>query len=239
MDEELEQAADERGDGESHETALAEMRMPPIRLRLEPVAERDAADDRAEIEKARSHRGHAENVFRVQHSHDERGERDEQDERKHDPRELNRERGLLGRKSGRENLNEHRRADDPEHRERAHENNGERGDLAGESPGGGVAVGGDATREGRDESGRKRAFGEEIAQHVGRAERGQKRVHVARSAEERREDDFAEQTQNAAAQNGDADDAGRARADAFVWTRGRCHGRNTTAEWQLTKAKSM
>ena len=64
-------------------------------VRIEPVTERDAADDRADIEKARSHRRHAEDIFRVQHSHDQRRERDEQDEREHDPREQNRQRSLF------------------------------------------------------------------------------------------------------------------------------------------------
>ena len=75
---------------EPDQSALAEMRMPPVRLRIEPVAKRHAADDRADIEEARSHRRNSEDVLRVQHSHDERGERNEKDERKHDPRQQDR-----------------------------------------------------------------------------------------------------------------------------------------------------
>ena len=48
-------------------------------VRIEPVAEYDTGHDRAEIEEARGHRRHAEHVARVQHSHDERGERHHQD----------------------------------------------------------------------------------------------------------------------------------------------------------------
>ena len=81
---------------ETNQRATAEMR-------IEQPAKADAADDRAEIEKARSHRRHAENILRVQHSHDERGERDEENERKHDPREQDRELRLVRREPGREN----------------------------------------------------------------------------------------------------------------------------------------
>src|SRR5204862_7792077 len=79
LDRELEQTSDERSNGQSHESALAEMRMAPVGLGLEPVAEGDAADDRAEVEEARSHGRHAENIPPVQHSHYERGQRHEQD----------------------------------------------------------------------------------------------------------------------------------------------------------------
>ncbi len=100
----LEQAADQRSQCQSHKTALAELRVPPVGLRLEPTAERDAADDRAEIEKARGHRRHAKNVLRVEHPHHQRGQRDQQDERIHDPREQDRERRLFGPKPGSEDM---------------------------------------------------------------------------------------------------------------------------------------
>ena len=44
-----------------------------------------------------------------------------------------------------------------------------------------------------DERGGERAFGKKIAQHVGRAERGQERVHVFARAEKRGENHFANQ----------------------------------------------
>ena len=103
LHEQLQETAEQSPEREPDQTALAKVRMPPVRLRIEPIAKRHAADDRADIEKARSHRRHAENIFRVQHSHDERGERDEEDEREHDPREQDREGGFLGGKTGREN----------------------------------------------------------------------------------------------------------------------------------------
>ena len=51
------------------------------------LRERHAADDRAEVKKRRRHRGHAENVLRIEHPHHERRERYHRDEGKHDPRE--------------------------------------------------------------------------------------------------------------------------------------------------------
>ena len=184
-------------------------------LRVEPVAKRHATDDRADIEEARSHRRNAENIFRVQHSHDERGERDEEDEREHDPREQDREGGLFRRETGRENSDDERREKNPEKRQRAHENDGQGRDLARQSPGRLIAFRRDASRKRRDESGRERALGKKIAQHVRRAERGQERVHVARRAEERGDHHLANQPEHAAAKNRQADDARRLGADSF------------------------
>src|SRR6266550_3851573 len=85
-------------------TALAEMRMTPIGLWIEPVTKRFPADDGAEIEKTRGHRRDAEDVSRVQHSHDQRSQRHEQNERKHDPREQHGELRFFKRKTGRKNI---------------------------------------------------------------------------------------------------------------------------------------
>ena len=90
LDKQLQETAKQRPEREPDQSAFPEMRMPPVRLRIKPVAQRHAADDRADIEEARSHRRNTKDVFRVQHSHDERGERNEEDERKHDPREQDR-----------------------------------------------------------------------------------------------------------------------------------------------------
>ena len=131
----LPQAADERADRQADERTRAEMR-------IEPPAERDAADDRAEIEKARGHRRRAENMLRVEHSHHERRERHEQDERPHDPREQNRQRGFFRRPAPpRHHIDQLRREDDPEQRDRAHENGGQRCDFVREPPGGVIAFG--------------------------------------------------------------------------------------------------
>ena len=72
------------------------------------------------------------------------------------------------------------------------------------------AVGGEPLREGRDERGAHRAFGEEIADEVGDAERDQERVHRVAGAEVVREDLVAHQPEDAAGHGGQAEDAGRA-----------------------------
>ena len=97
LHEQLQKTADERAERQANQRATAEMR-------IEQPAKSDAADDRAEIEKTRSHRGHAENILRIQHSHHERGERDEENERKHDPREQDRELRFVRSEPGREHV---------------------------------------------------------------------------------------------------------------------------------------
>src|SRR5713101_3846656 len=163
------------------------MRVPPIRLRIEPVTKRDAADDRAEIKKARRHRWHPKNMFRVEHSHYQRGQRHQKDEGEHDAREQNSELRFLDGKPGRENVDENRSEDDAEQRDRAHKNERESGDLTRKIPRRLVALGGDSLGESRNECGRESAFCKEIAQHIRRAEGSQKRVHISRRAEERGE----------------------------------------------------
>ena len=103
-------------------------------MRIEPPGKGHAADDRAEIKETRRHRGHAEEILRVQHSHDQRGQRDKQDEREHDAREQNGQVGLFRIESRRENPDELRREQHTEHCDRAHENNGERRDFVCQSP---------------------------------------------------------------------------------------------------------
>src|SRR2546425_1027661 len=83
-------------------------------------------------------------------------------------------------------------------------------DLASKVPGRAFAFGGDAPRKCRYERGGERAFGEKVAQHVGRAKRREKRVHVAARAEHRRENHLANQSQNAATKNRHANHTGRA-----------------------------
>src|SRR5438552_1176321 len=210
-------AANQCRDRQTHQTALAKMRVPPIRLRIEPVTKRDAADDRAEIKKARRHRWHPKNMFRVEHSHYQRGQRHQKDEREHDAREQNSELRFLDGKTGRENIDENRSEDDAEQRDRAHKNERESGDLTRKIPRRLVALGSDSLGESRNECGRESAFRKEIAQHIRRAEGSQKRVHISRRAEERGENNFADETENTAAKNCHADNSGRARAYSLSW----------------------
>ena len=120
------------------------MRVSPIGLRIEPVTKRDATDNRPEIKKARRHRWHPKNVFRVEHSHYQRGQRHQKDEWEHDAREQNGELRFFDRKTGRKNVDQNRGEDDAEQRDRAHENEREGGDLARKIPRGLVAFGCDS-----------------------------------------------------------------------------------------------
>src|SRR6266581_4540453 len=92
-----------------------------------------------------------------------------------------------------------------------------------------IAFGGDAPRERGHERGGERAFGKKVAQHVGRTKRRQKRVHVAARAEHGRENNLANQSQNAAAKNRHAHHAGRARADSLSSHRSHWRTKNSVA----------
>ena len=212
------------------------MRMTPIGLWIEPVTKRYPADDGAEIEKTRSHRRDAEDVSRVQHSHDQRSQRHEQNERKHDPREQHGELRFFNRETGRKNIDQDRCENYAEQRNRAHENEGEGCHFARQVPRRLVAFRCNPARERSHKRGGERAFGKEIAQHIGRAKRGQERVHVAARAEHRREDNFPNQPKNTATKNRDPDNAGRARADPLICRRSHRRTKNRVSE--LTKGKT-
>ena len=109
-------------------------------MRIEPPTERNAANDRPEIKKARSHGRRAENMLRVQHSHHQRREGDEQNERPHDASEQNRGLRFLRRPTPpRHQMNQLWRKDDAEQRDRAHEDCGQGCDFVAKSPGGFIA----------------------------------------------------------------------------------------------------
>jgi hypothetical protein len=91
-------------------------------------------------------------------------------------------------------------------------------------------------RERSYKRGGESAFGKEIAQHIGRAKRGQKRVHIARRAEHRRENHFPNQPENAAAKNREPDNTGRTRADPLTCRR--CHRRTKNRLSGFTKEKT-
>src|SRR5947208_12276835 len=59
-------------------------------MRIEPPTERNAADDRAEIEITRGHGRGTEDMFGIEHSHDQRRERDQQHEWPHEDRKSTR-----------------------------------------------------------------------------------------------------------------------------------------------------
>ena len=82
-----------------------------------------------------------------------------------------------------------------------------------------IAVGCDLFRERRDERCRKRALGKQIAQQIRQPKRHQKRVQISARSEEAGEHLFANQSEHAAAQNRDADNTGRAGAYSPVISR--------------------
>src|SRR5439155_10490324 len=155
---ELEQTTDQGRDCQSDQTPFAKMRVTPVRLRIEPVAEGNSANDRTKVEEARRHRRYSEHVLGVEHSHCERGKRHEQNEREHDAREQNGELRLVRGESRRENGDHLRRENYAEHNNGAHEYNGERGDLARQPPCRGITLGCDPAGEGCDERSRERAL---------------------------------------------------------------------------------
>ena len=82
-------------------------------------------------------------------------------------------------------------------------------DIRREPPRGGSVARRERARERRHERGAERAFGEQIAQDVGEAERDAEGVHRIAGAEEVREDLIADESQHAAGHRRDADDASR------------------------------
>ena len=189
-------------------------------MRIDPVTDRHAANDRAEIEITRRHGRRTEHIFRVQHSHHQRCERDHQHERPHDPGEQNRELGFVRRPtSPRQQIHQLRREHDAEQRDRAHEHGRERGDLVRQAPRRLIAFDRDLFRERGDERRRKRALGEEIAQQIRQPKRHEKRVEISSGAEQPGKHHLANQTEQAARQNGNADHTRRAGAHSPVISR--------------------
>src|SRR5262249_55389215 len=88
----------------------------------------------------------------------------------------------------------------------------------------------------RDERGGERPFGEKIAQHVRHSKRHQKRVQISAGAEKSGKHLLANQAEHAAAQNRDADDTGRTRADSLRW--GRSHRAEKNNVCRFAKGKT-
>src|SRR5437667_9939776 len=106
------------------------MGVTPVRLRIEPIAEGNTANDRAEVEEARCHRRYSKNILGVEHPHRECGKRHQQNEREHDPREQNGELRLFWGESWREDSDHLWRENYAERNQAAHEYNREGYDLA-------------------------------------------------------------------------------------------------------------
>ena len=78
------------------------------------------------------------------------------------------------------------------------------------------------------ERGAHRAFGEQIADEIGNAERDDERVHLVAGAEERGEHLIADEAENAAGERGGAGEAGRSREAVGVEAR-------SEAAWRLPR----
>ena len=115
LPDQLPRATDQRADSQADERARAKMR-------IDPITDRNPSNDRAEIEITRRHSRGTEHIFRVQHSHHQRCERDHQHEWPHDPGKQNRELGFIRRPtSPSQQVHQLRREHDAEQRNRAHE----------------------------------------------------------------------------------------------------------------------
>lgn len=124
---ELQETTDERAIGQTKEGALAESA-------VDEPADGETADDTADVEKRRRHRGPAEDVLRVQHAHHLGSDGHHQDERKHRGRKLCGEDRILAFKSICNETHEIRRKIDAEQRNDAHDHERERTDFVGEPP---------------------------------------------------------------------------------------------------------
>ena len=127
LDGELERPADHRRGGQPDQRPWPEMR-------IDPVTENHSADDGADVEEARRHGRHAEDVFGIEHSHHERGERNQENERKHDPGELDRQRGFRRIETRCEQIHQLNREHHSGDAQRAEHHGGQSGDFVCEQP---------------------------------------------------------------------------------------------------------
>ena len=138
LDEELGETAEERADGEADHAIGVEAGGGAV---VEDPCEAEAAGDGEDVEAAAGHGGDGEDLFGVEHAHDERGEGDEQDEREHDLREAGGVFLFFGGPLIEEKADDRSGDEDPEEGDGAHDDGGEREDFVGEGPCGAVAFG--------------------------------------------------------------------------------------------------
>src|SRR3982074_2615754 len=123
LNDQLQKPADQSSDGQTDQATLTEMRMTPIGLRIDPIAKRNAPDDRPEVEKTRSHRRHAENMLGIKHNNLANWRSGWENEGPHDSREQNRDGGFFrGEANGIASRNSRRGSPLSKQRDRAHEN---------------------------------------------------------------------------------------------------------------------
>ena len=138
LDEELGETAEECADGEADHAIGVEAGGGAV---VEDPCEAEAAGDGEDVEATAGHGWDGEDLFGVEHAHDESGEGDEQDEREHDLREAGGVFLFFGGPLVEEKADDRSGDEDPEEGDGAHDDGGEREDFVGEGPCGAVAFG--------------------------------------------------------------------------------------------------
>ena len=189
--------------------------------RREQERKGQAADDRADIEHHRGAGRNPEPVFGIQHSHRQRRQGDHGQEGEHDPRQGGGKFGFTGNltKPGRDDSHQPGREQDAGNGDESEDDDQCIQDQIRQPPGRLITFFGKLLGKCGDERRRQGAFGEEIAQQIGDAERRDKRVEFAVGPEQSREHLFADETEHATAQHREADRARRA-GDAVALAHG-------------------
>ena len=216
----MERAADERADAHADHGASGK-RWIVKEPRREQEGKGQAADNRTDIKHHGGAGRNAEPMFGIQHSHGERRQRDHGQEGEHDPRQDGGEFGFAGdlTKPGRDDSHQPWREEHAGNGDESEDEDQCVQDEIGQTPGCLIAFLGKLLGKCGDERRRQSAFGEQIAQQIGDAERRDKRVEFAMGSEQSREHLFADETEHTAAQHRKADRARRA-GDAVTLAHG-------------------
>jgi hypothetical protein len=152
-------------------------------------------------------------VQRIQHAHRGSGDGDRYQKRNHDPRQLHRELELAGHRGEvvRVQIDERPRREHAGKRDRAGDDQQRVEHVVAEPPRGLLALQRQHARERRHEGGAHRAFGEQIAHQIGKAEGDDERVHVVAGAEGRGEHLIASQPEQTAGERRQAGESRVAR----------------------------
>ena len=206
---ELEETAHQRANGHADQCARTEGRINEPR-------HGHAAENRTQVVETRGQRGHAEDIARVEHAHDQRSQGHHENEGEHDARQFDGEGGLLRVEARSQHGNERGRENNAEQSHGGHEDQHQRGHLARQLPRRLVALLHPELGKNRDEGDRQRPLGKQIAQQIRRAVSRDVGVHPPPRAEQTREDQFARQTKHAAEHDGQRDDARRPGIELFL-----------------------
>ena len=167
--------------------------------RIEPERAQDQRADQAEIEQDRRRGGGGEAAERVEHAAIERDQRDEQDVDEGDPGQL--DRALVAHAAGLETRRHDEdhpgHGDDREQHERRQHRELDRLRLLGEGLGRGPALALEGAREQGHEAGVEGALREQPAQEIGQLEGDEEGIRKRAGAEQRRDQDVADEAQEA------------------------------------------